>query len=136
MDKKRILFVCRENANLSQLAQAYARILGGDSVEVYSAGLKPSGVINPRAMAAMAELDYDLSVHDSKSLTELPNIEFDYVATIGCGDECPFIKAKNRVDWALTDPKQLSNDEYRLVRNKIRDHVADMLTSLGITPYT
>ncbi len=136
MTKKRVLFVCIENSYRSQLAQAYAGILGGDAVEAFSAGSKPSGVINPKAIAAMAELNYDLTVHESKSLSEIPDVEYDFVATMGCGDECPFIKAKNRVDWALPDPKHLSLYEYRVVCDKIRDHVAGMLTDLGITPYT
>lgn len=86
---KRVLFVCVENANRSQMAEAFARMLGGAAVEAYSAGSRPSGVINPKAIAAMAELGYDLAVHDSKSLDALPDIEFDFVATMGCGDACP-----------------------------------------------
>jgi protein-tyrosine-phosphatase len=96
----------------------------------FSAGSKPLGVINPKAIAAMAELGYDRSEHDSKSLTEIPDAEYDFFATMGCGDECPFIRAKQRTDWAQPDPKTLSPDEYRLVRNQIRDRVADMLTNL------
>lgn len=116
------------------MAQAFARLLGGNKVEAYSAGSNPSGIINPKAIAAMAELDYDLATHESKSLTEVPDVEYDFVATMGCGDECPFIRAKQRCDWALPDPKHLAGDEYRAVRNQIRDRVADMLTNLGITP--
>lgn len=130
--KKRVLFVCIENSNRSQMAQAFARMLGGNWVEAYSAGSKPSGVINPKAIEAMRELNYDLSTHASKSLAELPEVEFDFVATMGCGDECPFIRAKHRADWALPDPKHLSPAEYRNVRDTIRAHVRDMLTSIGV----
>ena len=63
---KKLLFVCVENSNRSQMSQAFAKILGGEQVAAYSAGSKPSGIVNPKAIAAMKELDYDLSIHDSK----------------------------------------------------------------------
>lgn len=129
---KRVLFVCVENSNRSQMAEAFARMLGGSGVEAYSAGSKPSGVINPKAIEAMQELGYNLAVHGSKSLSELPNIEFDFVATMGCGDECPYILARKRTDWALPDPKHMSPEEYRNVRNQIRENVRAMLQEIGV----
>jgi protein-tyrosine-phosphatase len=54
--KKRMLFVCVENANRSQMAEAFARMLGGSAVEAYSAGSRPSGVVNPKAIESMREL--------------------------------------------------------------------------------
>src|SRR4029077_1046822 len=83
---KRILFVCVENSNRSQMAEAFARIHGGKDVEAFSAGSQPSGIVNPNAIEAMHELAYDLSAHRSKSIIDLPDIEFDFVATMGCGD--------------------------------------------------
>ena len=79
---KRVLFVCVENSNRSQMAEAFARIHGGDKFEAYSAGSRPSGKINPKAIRTMKEIGYDLSTHRSKSLAEIPSIEFDFVA---CG---------------------------------------------------
>ena len=88
---KRVLFVCVENSNRSQMAEAFARMLGGDKVEAFSAGSRPSGVVNPKAIAAMAELGYDLTAHQSKSLDDLPNVEFDFVATMtALGGTGPF----------------------------------------------
>jgi arsenate reductase len=129
---RKVLFVCVENSNRSQMAQAFARMLGGSAVEAYSAGSKPSGRINPRAVEAMRELGYDLSGHSSTSLAVLPDIEFDFVATMGCGDECPFIKARHRADWALPDPKNMSPEDYRKVRDAIGENVRAMLVSLGV----
>jgi arsenate reductase (thioredoxin) len=131
---KRLLFVCVENSNRSQIAQAFAKMLGGDTVEAYSAGSKPSGVVNPKAIAAMKELGYDLAAHESKSLDALPNVEFDYVATMGCGDACPWIKAKARGDWSIPDPKHMEPDEFRQVRDLIRSNVAAALLSIGVNP--
>ena len=128
----RVLFVCIENSNRSQMAEAFARMLGGDAVEAYSAGSRPSGVINPRAIAALAELDYDLTRHGSKSLDDLPDVDFDFVATMGCGDACPFVRAKEREDWDLPDPKHMNPEEYRGVRDEIKRRVQVVLNRLGV----
>ncbi len=80
----------------------------------------------------MRELGYDLMSHESKSLDDLPDIAFDHVATMGCGDACPSVKARRRADWSIPDPKHLPADEFRAVRDSIRDHVRDMLNELGI----
>lgn len=93
---KRLLFVCFENSCRSQIAEAFARIHGGSDVEVYSAGSRPSGKVNLKAVETMCELDYDLTKHGSKSLEETPNVEYDFVATMGCGDECPFVRSYER----------------------------------------
>ena len=129
---KRLLFVCVENSNRSQMAEAFARMLGGEAVEAYSAGSRPSGVVNPRAVAAMAKLGYDLTRHGSKSLDDLPDIDFDFVATMGCGDECPFVRAVERTDWDLPDPKHLDEEGYHAVRDEIRRRVHEVLTRLGV----
>ncbi len=128
---KRVLFVCVENSNRSQLAEAFAHIHGGGQVEAYSAGSRPSGVINPRAIEAMRELGYDLSSQASKSLDDLPTgREWDFVATMGCGDACPMLRARRREDLNLPDPKNLPPEEYRQVRNEIESRVKTMLASL------
>jgi arsenate reductase len=126
-EKKRFLFVCVENSCRSQIAEAFARIHGGDTVEAYSAGSRPSGVVNPKAIAAMREIGYDLSTHASKSLDELPNVEWDFVATMGCGDECPLIRAKQREDWQIPDPKNMDAGAFTKVRDEINDKVRFLL---------
>ena len=130
---KHVLFVCVENSNRSQMAEAFARMLGGSGVQAYSAGSRPSGVVNPKAIAAMREMGYDLSAHGSKSLQELPDVEFDFVATMGCGDECPFIKTHNREDWSFPDPKHLSPNEFRNVRDQIQEKVRSVLREMGVS---
>ena len=127
--RKRVLFVCVENANRSQMAEAFARIHGDGDIEAYSAGSKPSGVINPKAIRFMSELGYDLSVHDSKSLDQVEG-DFDAVVTMGCGDSCPWVPAKLREDWALPDPKHMDDDGYRAVRDEIGARVRALLAKL------
>jgi arsenate reductase len=130
MNKKRLLFVCVENSNRSQMAEAFARIHGGEQVEAYSAGSRPSGIVNPKAIASMAEIGYDLSKHASKSLDEIPEVEYDFVATMGCGDACPFVRAKRRDDWQIPDPKHLDPDEFRKIRDLIEAQVKATLTAV------
>src|SRR5262245_12570270 len=127
---KRVLFVCVENSNRSQMAQAFARIHGGTAVEAYSAGSRPSGKVNPRAIAAMQELGYDLSTHRSKSVAELPAVEFDAVVTMGCGDACPAVPAKRREEWQIPDPREMPPDEFRRVRDLIGEKVRTLLAEL------
>src|SRR5437899_4816797 len=116
---KRILFVCVENANRSQMAEAFARIHGAVKVEAYSAGSRPSGRVNPKAVESMREIGYDLGCHRSKSLAELSDIEFAVAVTMGCGDECPNLKAKRKEDWNIPDPKELPPERFREVRDLI-----------------
>lgn len=128
---KRILFVCVENANRSQMAQAFAIIYSQGMVDAQSAGSKPSGIINPKAVRFMAELGYDLSQHQSKSLDEIDG-EFDAVVTMGCGDSCPWIPAKLRADWALPDPKHMDDADYRAVRDDISAQVKLLLAQIDL----
>jgi protein-tyrosine-phosphatase len=125
--KKKILFVCVENSNRSQMSQAFAKIFGGDHVEAYSAGSKPSGIVNPKAIAAMKELGYDLSNHDSKSLDEVKAYApFDAVVTMGCGDACPWMPAKKFIDWQIPDPKNMEPQQF----NEVRDFIAAKVKAL------
>jgi protein-tyrosine-phosphatase len=129
--KKKILFVCVENSNRSQMSQAFATIHGGAEVEAYSAGSRPSGVINPKAIAAMKERGYDLSAHQSKSLEEVKAFApFDAVVTMGCGDACPWMPAKRFIDWEIPDPRNMDEREFREVRNYIEGKVKELLAQL------
>lgn len=130
VDMKRVLFVCVENSNRSQMAEAFAHIHGGDAVDAHSAGSKPSGIINPKAIRFMSELNYDLGTHVSKSLDEIEG-EFDAVITMGCGDNCPWVPAKRREDWGLPDPKNMDDEGYRAVRDEISSRVKRLLDSLA-----
>jgi Protein-tyrosine-phosphatase len=129
--KKKLLFVCVENSNRSQMSQAFANLLGKGAIEAYSAGSKPSGKINPKAIQAMQELGYDLTTHSSKSLDEVkPFAPFDVVVTMGCGDACPWMPAKKFVDWEIPDPRDMNETEFRKVRDLIRDKVTALIKEL------
>jgi protein-tyrosine-phosphatase len=128
--KSRILFVCVENANRSQMAEAFARIHGGERVEPASAGSRPSGRVNPRAIEFMAEVGYDLSRHGSKSLDEFNGTDVDVAVTMGCGDACPLVRARRREEWQVPDPKEMPAEQFREVRDLIERKVKELLASL------
>lgn len=131
-EKMKLLFVCIENSNRSQMSQAFAKIIGGEKVEAYSAGSKPSGIVNPKAIAAMKELGYDLSTHDSKSLDEVKDFApFDAVVTMGCGDACPWMPAKQFIDWQIPDPKHMEPQQFNEVRDFIKEKVATLIKQLS-----
>ncbi len=128
--RKRVLFVCIENSNRSQMAEAFARIHGGERVEAHSAGSKPSGKVNPRAVASMKEVGYDLARHRSKSLDEVSTGHFDVAVTMGCGDACPLVRAGRRVEWNIPDPKEMPPEKFREVRGLIEEKVKPLLEEL------
>lgn len=129
--KKKLLFVCIENSNRSQMAQAFAKIYGKEKIEVYSAGSKPSGIVNPKAIQAMAEVGYNLSHHKSKSLKEVEALApFDVVITMGCGDACPWIPTKQFIDWQITDPRNLDKEKFNLVRDEIALKVKTLIDEI------
>jgi protein-tyrosine-phosphatase len=131
MSVKRILFVCVENSNRSQIAEAFARHHARPGIEAHSAGSRPSGRVNPRAIAFMREVGYDLSTHTSKSLDAFNGSEVAVAVTMGCGDYCPLVRANRREDWNIPDPKELSDDEFRKIRDLIESKVKTLLASLG-----
>jgi arsenate reductase (thioredoxin) len=127
---KRIVFVCVENSNRSQMAEAFARMYGAGKVEAYSAGSRPSGRINAKAVEAMRELGYDLTTHQSRGLSDLPSGEYEFAITMGCGDECPLVQAKQRADWNIPDPKEMTPEQFRAVRDLIKEKVQLLLAGL------
>ena len=113
------------------MSQALAQILGGERVEAYSAGSRPSGKINPKAIASMKELGYDLSLHLSKSLDEAKqSAPFDVVVTMGCGDVSLWMPAKKFVDWQIPDTKEMEVPAFRKVRDLIKSKVENLLKEI------
>lgn len=109
------------------MAEAFGNMYGQDVIKAYSSGSRPSGVVNPKAIQSMRETGYDLSVHESKGLDAIPDIEYDLVVTMGCGDECPNIRAGERQDWDIPDPKNMNGEEFAEVRDLIRKKVKDLI---------
>ena len=128
----RLLFVCVENSCRSQMAEGFAGSLGAGRVSAFSAGSRPSGRVDPRAVRFMAEKGIALATRRSKGLDDLPaGITWDYVVTMGCGDACPWLPARHRLDWALPDPKHLDDDGFRQVRDDIERRIRELVDEVA-----
>ncbi|WP_248704882.1 arsenate reductase ArsC [Curtobacterium sp. MWU13-2055] len=135
-DKPTILFVCVHNAGRSQMAAGYAQTLGGDRVEVFSAGSEPKDQVNPIAIQAMAEDGIDITGNQPKILTTDAVRDSDAVITMGCGDACPIFPGKRYEDWDLTDPAGRGIEDVRPIRDDIRHRVQTLLAELLPTEAT
>jgi len=129
---RRILFVCIENANRSQMAAAFARRDGAGVVEAHSAGSRPAPQVNPRTVEAMREVGIDISEERPQSLAEAPDVEYDVVVGMGCGDEeCPLVRARRREEWGIPDPRAMTPEQFREVRDLIGRRVQELLAALA-----
>ncbi len=122
-----VLFVCVANSCRSQMAEAMAKASAGTGWEIWSAGSHPSGRVHPVAAELMKELGLDLSTHQSKGLDDVPKRLWDYVVTMGCGDACPSVSTRYRIDWSIPDPVGLPLDEARRIRDQIGGFVSGLL---------
>jgi len=122
-----ILFLCVHNAGRSQMAAALTRSLAGANVVVLSGGSAPASSVNPMALAAMEELGISLADEQPKKWTMEMLHEVDVVISMGCGDDCPILPGKERLDWEITDPAGQDLDFVRRVRDEIRLRVEEFL---------
>ncbi len=128
-----LLFVCVENSCRSQMAEGFARALGKGLVMPYSAGSRPSGRVDPRAIRFMAEKGIELGPQLSKGLDDLPAGLWDCIVTMGCGDACPHLPARRRLDWDLPDPKPMDDEGFRAVRDRIEGLVRALLAEATLS---
>ena len=112
------------------MAEAFLKIHGGGGIQAFSSGSRPSGLVNPKAIASMGEIGYDLFLHKSIGLDEIPDVEYDYAITMGCGDECPMVKANKHDDWGIPDPKHMGPEEFGKIRDLIEKKVKELLSKI------
>ena len=129
-EKRRIVFVCVENARRSQMAEGFANVSGQGKIEIYSAGSSPSSHIDPFVIEVMKEKGIDLSSKKPKRLNDLPPVEMDYLITMGCEETCPAMLAKKTIEWEIPDPKGKSIQVFRKVRDLIEDKVKNLLKEI------
>lgn len=127
--KPSMLFVCVANSCRSQMAEAMAKSLAGERWEIWSAGSRPGGRVHPVAVQMMQELGLDLASQYSKGLDQIPSRHWDYVVTMGCGDACPHVPARHRLDWEIPDPIGLPPEEARRIRDQIQRLVQTLIQS-------
>jgi len=124
---KKVLFVCVENSCRSQLAEAISNHLFSNHLKAFSAGSRPSGKVNPKAIASLKGIGIDHK-GESKSVDEIKGSDFDFVVGMGCGDECPNIPGSKRIEWNIPDPKKYGTKKFNETRDQIKKKiVSDLL---------
>jgi len=130
LDRKKILFACRENACRSQMAAAFAQYLAGDKIEAVCAGSEPAEKINLDMVKVMAEKGIDMGFRKTRFLDKaVSELQPDMIITMGCGEACPFIPGTQRLDWDLPDPAGKPLDVMRNVRDEIEKKVKALVKS-------
>ena len=112
------------------MAEAFCRDLGRD-VECASAGSRPGATVQPGTVTVMAEVGIDIAGARPKGFPELPDLRYDYLVTMGCEVTCPFLPGAEEVRWEIPDPFGKDVEEYRRVRELVRQQVTGLLARLG-----
>ncbi|MBM7561999.1 arsenate reductase ArsC [Fusibacter tunisiensis] len=120
--KAKVAFVCVHNSCRSQMAEGWAKAIGQEVLEAYSAGTETYPEVKPLAVAVMEEAGIDMSGHFPKLLSDIPE-ELDILITMGCNVVCPYVPNKHTEDWGLDDPSGGPIEGYRHTRDLIRDKV-------------
>ena len=129
---KSMLFVCVGNACRSQIAEGFAKAYGPKDLVVYSCGSRPAGFVASEAVETMKEKGIDISKQYSKGVDQIPLITFDYIVTMGCGDQaCAYMPAKTRIDWQIPDPFGHGHDYFQKVRDEIEEKVRVVLKEIS-----
>ena len=131
--RPRVLFVCTENSNRSQMAEGFARMHGAGVLIAESAGARPATRVAPRAVAAMAERGYDMTAHHARSLVVAGAGPWDYIVTMGAGDACQWVPVIEQIEWEIPDPAKLSDDAFRAVRDQIENAVLELLARIAVS---
>jgi len=130
--RKKILFVCTENACRSQMAAAFAQMHAGDRVESFSAGSAPAAEVNPLMVAAMAEKGVDMAYRRPVAIADVPlNGKADLVISMGCEDACPLFPGLPVEEWDLKDPAGQPISFMREIRDEIEERVLNLMNSLN-----
>jgi arsenate reductase len=130
--RKKILFACRENACRSQMAGALAQYLAGDKFEVITGGSQPADQVNPEMVRAMHEKGIDMAYRVPQSIeSAISDTTPNFIVTMGCGEECPFVPGAQMLDWDLPDPAGKPLDFMRQVRDQIENNVKNLIEELA-----
>lgn len=127
--KKKVAFVCVHNSCRSQMAEGWAKKLGLDVMEAYSAGTENYPEVKPLAVEVMEEAGVDMSSHRPKLLDEIPE-ELDILITMGCNVSCPFVPASYSEDWGLEDPSGRPIEGFRNTRDMIKSKVENLIKKI------
>ncbi|ETR74595.1 MAG: Low molecular weight phosphotyrosine protein phosphatase [Candidatus Magnetoglobus multicellularis str. Araruama] len=125
LQRKKILFACRENACRSQMAAAFANYYAGDVIEAVCGGSQPIESVNADMEQVMKETGLDMGFIRPQTIDKaLEYVQPDVIVTMGCGEDgCPFVPGSRRMDWDLPDPSGQPVDTMRQIRDDILQRV-------------
>jgi arsenate reductase len=127
-----VIFACVHNAGRSQMAAAFFNSLADpQKARAISAGTQPAERVHPEVLEAMREVGIDLSAARPQKLTDQMAQPAQWLITMGCGDQCPFVPGLQRADWELEDPKGKAIERVREIRDDIRRRVSELLQKLA-----
>ncbi|NLI58064.1 MAG: arsenate reductase ArsC [Clostridium sp.] len=124
--KKKVAFVCVHNSCRSQMAEGWAKKLGSEVFEAYSAGTESYPEVKSLAIKVMEEAGVDMSGHYPKLLSDIP-AEVDILITMGCNVKCPHVPCRYKEDWGISDPSGGTVEDYRRTRDVIKERVEDLI---------
>jgi protein-tyrosine-phosphatase len=129
--RRRVLFLCRENAGRSQMAEALLQHYAGDKFDAQSAGDQPAPEINPLAIEAMAEQGIDLAFRRPRGMDQIADggRSFDLVVQMGCEQSCPLTLAERVENWELEDPAGKPLEFVRIIRDAIEKKVKSLIAA-------
>jgi protein-tyrosine-phosphatase len=128
---KNILFVCVENAGRSQMAEAFFKKYAGDKFDAVSAGTSPSFKLNPLAIQVMKEIGIDMTAQFPKELSDSMITNSSKTVNMGCMDKesCPTLFVNDVLDWNISDPKEKSIEQVRIIRDQIKHEILILIDS-------
>jgi len=129
--RRRVLFLCRENAGRSQMAEAFLQYYGGEQFDAQSAGDQPAPEINPLAIEAMAERGIDLAFRRPRGMDQIENAgrPFDLVVQMGCEQSCPVTPSGRVENWELEDPAGKPLEFVRMIRDQIEQKIKALIAA-------
>jgi arsenate reductase (thioredoxin) len=131
-NQKIVIFACVHNAGRSQMAAAFFNKYSDvTKAKAISAGTEPAERVHPEVQSVMSELGFNLSTAKPTRLTSALAETANLLVTMGCGEKCPYVAGLKIIDWQLEDPKGKGLESVRLIRDKIKNLVSELIVANG-----
>jgi protein-tyrosine-phosphatase len=131
--KTYILFVCKDNTLLSQMAEAMVKLYRDDEICAFSAGVVMGSKVSPLANQLMEKLGYtDMKQHTTKSVKDIPDFNYDFVITIGLPEYISHVSADKRLEWRFPEAELLDEADMIRLRDKLLNKVLNLVISVAV----
>jgi len=132
LQRKKILFACKENACRSQMASAFANYYSGNEFEAVCGGSQPIESVNQNMIQVMGEKGIDMGFITPQTIDRaIEHVQPDIIVTMGCGENgCPYVPGAKKIDWDIEDPSDKPIDVMRRVRDQIENQVQNLVNTI------